>query len=377
MCRIIYSPKYSLYNLGNEHPFSPLRVEMVIDLLTLLGIDFNYSEPQAVNIDKLESVHSKKYVETVERLSMGKDVSDFEKYGFGSQDNPIIIGMAEGARYHVGGTLLAAQLLLSGEEKKVIQFGGGLHHAQASTASGFCIYNDLAVAIKEMTNAGWHVAYLDLDVHHGDGVQKIFYSDENVMTISFHESGEFLFPGSGSVYELGQGMGRSLKLNVPLEPFTEGDSYMEGIQKIVAPALAWFRPDVLIVQSGADPHFSDPLADLLLTVQDFEKIYNEVIHLADLSCKGRLLFTLGGGYSFTATPRIWTLLYLLVNNIPLPEKLPQKWIDKWENKLKIKLPVTLHDILPAYEAIPRKTEIENINRDTYQHLLDLVARDWL
>ncbi|NOX19001.1 MAG: acetoin utilization protein AcuC [Chlorobi bacterium] len=377
MCRIIYSEKYNLYNLGPEHPFSPLRVEMVIDLIRSLGLNFEFTEPSAVSPEELEAVHDKEYIQAVEDLSAGKEVAGFSKYGFGTQDNPIVKGMAEGARYHAGGTLLGAKTLLNGDAKKVIQFGGGLHHAQSSMASGFCIYNDLAVAIKEMTNAGWHVAYLDLDVHHGDGVQKMFYSDGEVMTISLHESGEFLYPGSGWVYELGQGMGRSLKINVPLEPFTEGDSYLEAVKKVVAPALSWFRPDALVIQSGADPHFSDPLADLLLTAQDFEKIYREVITLADKHCKGRALFTFGGGYSLTATPRIWALLYLILKDIPVPEKLPAEWKEKWEKKLNKKFPETFYDPLPAYDEIPRKPEIVRTNKDTYQRIMDSVAADWL
>ena len=217
MCKIIYSPKYSLYNLGEGHPFSPIRSEMVIDLLTQLGVMKTPIEPEPMAPEELYSIHDKKYIDAVERVSKGETVENIEKYGLDTQDNPIVKDMALGARYICGGTKLGAKLLIKGEAQKVLQLGGGLHHAHYNSAAGFCLYNDLALSIKEMTNNGWHVAYLDLDVHHGDGVQEIFYSDENVMTISLHETGEFLFPGTGWVHELGKGMGKSLKLNLPLQ----------------------------------------------------------------------------------------------------------------------------------------------------------------
>lgn len=255
MCKIIYHPNYSNYNLGEGHPFDPIRIEMVIDLLKELDLLKETIQPDSILPEKLYSIHSEEYVKKVESLSRGNNEPDAELYGLGTFDNPIVPGMAEAARLQAGGTLLGAQMLILNKAKKVLQMAGGFHHAHRSLASGFCIYNDVALAIKEMTNAGWHIAYLDLDVHHGDGVQEIFYSDDKVMTISLHESGEYLFPGTGWVHELGQGMGRSLKLNVPLEPFTEGESYIEVLDKILEPALSWFKPDALVIQAGADTHF--------------------------------------------------------------------------------------------------------------------------
>ena len=377
MCKVIYHPKYSEYDLGPDHPFSPLRVEMVIDLLHELDIPINFIEPEPVKAEELEVIHSKDYIQVVEALSKGENSDKAETFGFGSQDNPIVLGMAEGARYQAGGTLLGAKLLVENKASKVLQFGGGFHHAHKSLAAGFCIYNDLALAIKYMTDRGWHVAYLDVDVHHGDGVQEMFYSDENVMTISMHESGEYLFPGTGWLYELGQGMGRSMKLNLPLEPFTEGDSYLEVLEGTVIPALEWFRPDAIVIQTGADPHFSDPLADLLLTTQDFERLFNKIFQIVDNHCNGKALFTLGGGYSITATSRIWTLLYLLLHNIALPNELPEEWRKRWEDKLGKPMPKYLHDTIPAYDPIPRKPEIDRHNKELIQRLMDRVSGDWL
>ncbi len=377
MRRVIYHPEFQQYNLGAEHPFSPLRVEMVLDLLKEWGHTPEFSSPQEVGPDELETVHDSEYIKAVEAVSSGKAVADIGKYGLGTADNPIMKGMASGARKIAGGTLLGAQMLLEGSARKVLQLGGGFHHAQRSLAAGFCLYNDLALAINEMIAKGWHVAYLDIDVHHGDGVQQIFYSNDKVMTISLHESGEYIFPGSGWVHELGRGMGRSLKLNLPLEPFTEGESYMEVVEKVVEEALYWFKPDALIVQAGADAHFSDPLADLMLTTQDYERLFRKIFQLSETLCNNRLLITLGGGYSFQATARIWTILYKMFMELELPETLPDAWRARWESRLKIKIPSNLHDPNPAFDPIPRKAEVVRANRDLIQRLMDAVAADWL
>jgi acetoin utilization protein AcuC len=377
MCEIIYHPDYKKYDLGAGHPFDPVRAEMVLDFLKKTGSLKEPLKPDPVTPEDLEAIHDKSYIQIVESVSCGENTKKAEDYGLGTLDNPISKGMAEGARLQTGGTLLGAKLLRENKANKVLQFGGGFHHAHRNLAAGFCIYNDLGLAIKELTKEGLHVAYLDLDVHHGDGVQEIFYSDENVLTISLHESGEYLFPGTGWLHELGNSMGRSLKLNVPLEPFTEGDSYLEIINGIVEPALKWFKPDALIVQAGADAHFSDPLADLMLTTQDFEKAYRRVIELVNQYCNGKVLFTLGGGYSITATPRIWIILYLILFDLKIPDKLPEDWRIYWQMTIKKELPEFLHDPIPSFQPIPRRKEIEKHNHELIQRLMDAVAPYWI
>ncbi len=377
MCKIIYTPDYNKYDLGPEHPFNPRRIDMMLDLLQGYGYFKEPLVPEPVTPEDLFAIHDKTYIEVVESLSIGEKIPGMEKYGLGTLDNPVAKDMALGARFQAGGTLLGARILKENKAKKVLQLGGGFHHARKKFAEGFCIYNDLALAIKEFTNAGLHVLYLDIDVHHCDGVQEIFYEDENVMTVSLHESGEYLFPGTGWIYELGRGMGRALKLNLPLEPFTQGESYIEAFNGILPKALAWFKPDVMIVQAGADAHYLDPLADLMLTTYDYENIFKRIIELADMFCNGKVLFTLGGGYSLNAAPRIWTILYLTLFNIELPINLPSKWREKWQAKINIKLPEFLHDVLPAFDPIPRKEGITGHNRDIIQRLLDAVSMDWI
>jgi acetoin utilization protein AcuC len=377
MCEIIYHPDYEKYYLGPDHPFNPIRSEIVLDFLKNQNYLKTPLKPEAVNPIELQSIHDKEYIEVVENVSCGIDSNKAEEFGLGTLDNPIVPGMAEGARLQSGGTLLGSKLIIENKVNKVLQLGGGFHHAHRNFAAGFCIYNDIGLSIKKMISAGWHVAYLDLDVHHGDGVQEMFYSDEHVMTISIHESGEYLFPGTGWLHELGNGMGRGLKLNIPLEPFTEGTSYMEVINGTVEPALKWFKPDALIVQAGADSHFSDPLADLMLTSYDFENLYRRILQFVDQYCKGRVLFTLGGGYSITAAPRIWILLYLILFNIKIPEMLPEDWRNHWQQKINKELPSSLHDPIQAYQDIPRKNEIERHNRELIQRMTDAVSSYWI
>jgi len=377
MPRVIYHPAYGGYDLGPEHPFSPGRVAMVLDLLAELGIATRLEAPAPATVAELLSVHDEEFVRVVEAASAGEVGAAAADFGLGTADNPIVPGMADAARWLVGGTLHGARLIAAGGADLVLQLGGGLHHARRRLASGFCLYNDLAVAIRHLVDARMRVAYIDIDVHHGDGVQEIFYADEDVLTLSLHESGEYLFPGSGWPHELGQGMGRGLKLNVPLEPFTEGASYLDALEKVAGPALDFFRPDVLVVQSGADTHHLDPLADLMLTSRDFERVIRAIMGLAERYTRGRALFTLGGGYSPRATPRLWTILYLVLHGLPVPPALPPAWVERWGSVLGEPAPDTLHDPNDPYPAIPRRPEITSQNRGMVDRLLDGVARYWL
>ncbi len=377
MPRVIHHPAYSSYDLGPEHPFSPVRIDMVLDLLAELGVTPELVAPPQATVDELLAVHDSDYVDAVEAASGGGAGSSAAEFGLGTPDNPIVPGMAEAARWLAGGTLHGARLIASGEANVVLQLGGGFHHARRRLASGFCMYNDLALAIRHLTGARMRVAYIDVDVHHGDGVQEIFYADEDVLTLSLHESGEYLFPGTGWPHELGQGMGRGFKLNVPLEPFTEGDSYLEAFAKVSEPALEYFRPDVLVVQAGADTHYLDPLADLMLTTRDFERLARGIHRLAERFTRGRALFTLGGGYSLHATPRLWAILYLVLSDLAIPEALPPAWHERWSEKLGGRSIATIHDPADPYPAIPRREEITNQNRGMVDRLLDGVARYWL
>ncbi len=376
MPSVIYHPAYRNYVFGEDHPFSPVRGDMTLDLLRTLGHRVNPVEPVPATREDVLSVHEDYYVRRVEALSAGKAVPDCEEYGLGTPDNPVFRGMDEAARWHVGGTLLGARLICEKGEKRVLQLGGGLHHARKNYASGFCIYNDLAIAIRYLTSHGLWVAYLDIDVHHADGVQQILFDDKRVLTISLHESGRYLFPGTGEIHELGSGLGRGLKLNLPLEPFTEGESYLDVFDQVVPRALRQFKPGVLVVQTGADAHYDDPLADLMLTTRDYEAIFRRILELAETFTSGRALFTLGGGYSLRATPRIWAMLYLMIHNLPVPQDLPPAYRDKWNRVIEYKLPRAFHDANPGFPEVPNRQEITHRNRQIARRLLEAAGHYW-
>jgi acetoin utilization protein AcuC len=376
MPSVIFHPEYQKYAFGKEHPFNPVRIEMMLDLLRCVGHAPRMVAPECATREDILSVHEDYYVRRVEALSVGEDVPDSTDYGLGTPDNPSFAGMDEAARWQVGGTLHGARLICEQGEKRVLQLGGGLHHARRNCASGFCVYNDLAVAIDYLTRKGLWVCYLDLDVHHGDGVQQILYEDRRVMTVSFHESGKYLFPGTGEIHELGAGLGRGLKLNVPLEPFTEGSSYLEVFEQILPAALKHFKPAVLLIQAGADAHFDDPLADLLLTTRDYEILFRRVLNLAESFTAGRVLFTLGGGYSLRSAPRIWAILYLLLHGLPVFEELPVYWRERWALFLGEVLPHTLHDPEPAYSEVLTRSAITHRNRHTAERLLEAAGHYW-
>lgn len=376
MASVIYHPAYRNYCFGEHHSFSPLRVDITLDLLSELGHVVRAVSPEPATREDILGVHEEYYVRRVEALSAGEEVPDGEEYGLGTPDNPVFPGMDEAARWLVGGTLRGAQLLAETGEKRVLQLGGGLHHARRNVASGFCIYNDLAIAINSLTRRGLWVAYVDIDVHHADGVQQMLDADRRALTISLHESGRYLFPGTGDISELGSGVGRGLKLNLPLEPFTEGESYLEVFERVVTAALAQFRPAVLVVQCGADAHFDDPLADLMLTTRDYESIFRRILGWADQYTAGRVLFTLGGGYSFLAAPRVWALLYLLIHDLPIPRELPERWRNRWSPVFVKEAPVAFHDADRPDRAIPNRAEITNRNRQTARRLLEAAGQYW-
>ena len=377
MASVIYQPGYRDYAFGENHPFSPVRVDMTLDLLKELGHSVRAVEPPIATREEVLDVHEDYYVRRVEELSAGREVPDRQDYGLDTPDTPAFPGMDEAARWHVGGTLHGARLISEGSARRVLQLGGGLHHARRNFASGFCIYNDVAIAIRHLVRQGLWVLYVDVDVHHGDGVQQILDDDKRVLTISLHESGRFLFPGTGEIHELGSGLGRGLKLNVPLAPFTEGPSYLEVFEHVIAPALSYFRPGVLVVQAGADAHFDDGLADLMLTTRDYEAIFRRLLGWADEFTSGRVLFTLGGGYSLRAVPRVWALLYLLIHDLPVPAEIPESWRSRWHAALGGALPERFHDEPRIAAEIPNRDEIAARNRQAAGRLLEAASPYWL
>jgi len=289
------------------------------------------------------TVHDRVFVDTVKVASEGRTVGDLKRFGLGTGDVPIFSEMHDAAKCVAGGGLAAAQHILDGGRGPILQLGGGLHHAMRDRAAGFCVYNDVAMLICRLRRDNLRVAYVDVDVHHGDGVQSIFYDDPNVLTISLHESGKYLFPGTGVIQERGRGAGSGMAVNVPLHPGTGDESYLEVFDAIVPAELQKFSPDVIVVEAGADAHFLDPLAHLLLTTRVYGQIFRRLVELADSFAGSRLIATLGGGYDFDPTMRIWTILAYKLARSSLPEHVPREWATRWEATLGKSLQSSLHD----------------------------------
>jgi acetoin utilization protein AcuC len=381
----VYSPDLSRYRLSDTHPFKPLRLELTRSLLQSCGLLGAAHEvaPRRGEEEQLFKLHTPDYVDAVKRVSRGEPVLGAVAYGLGTADNPIFPGMHEAILSVCGATQTAVELVASGRVTRALSLSGGLHHAQAGQMSGFCTYNDVALAIQDaVTRFGARVAYLDLDAHHGDGVQGFFYESAEVMTVSLHESGRYLFPGTGHTFEVGRGPGRGLSVNVPLEPFTEDDSYLEVFDAVVPTALAVFRPDLIVLQAGADMHRFDPLADLNLSVQGISESYRRVVALAERFCGGRLVATGGGGYDpYHAVPRLWALLWAVLSEKPLPKAVPEAWRAHWQGVLTArgelaahKLPRSFTD--PPWPPSPRRAAIAAANRLSAKRLLATLEPIW-
>ncbi|WP_028566905.1 acetoin utilization protein AcuC [Salisaeta longa] len=372
----VYHSRYDRYDFGADHPFSPKRQAMLFSLLEALGHPVDLTAPSVATRADVARVHDAAFIDAVAAASRGEATPQAKAYGLDTMDVPLFEGMDAAARGLVGGTLFGARCILEGRAARVLQCGGGLHHAQRAMASGFCVYSDLSVAIHALRDAGERVAYIDIDVHHGDGVQALHYEDPGVLALSLHESGRYLFPGTGGVHEVGVGAGEGTTLNVPLEPFTEDESYIETFERVVPFALERFQPDVLVVQCGADAHFSDPLADMLLTTRAYETIFAQLVDLADEHTQGRALFTLGGGYQPEATARIWALLVGALCAVELPNDIPGVWRQQWSSDTHGLPSETLRDPADKTFDVPRRASINEQNARASKRVLELVAPYW-
>jgi acetoin utilization protein AcuC len=322
---VSWDPAMAGYDFGPSHPLAPVRVTLTMELAAALGVleAAEVRAPSAASDAELLLVHDPEYIAAVRS---GKTAL---WYGLGTPDNPIFDGMHEASALIAGGTLAAARAVWDGSAGHAASVAGGLHHAMRRQASGFCIYNDPAIAIAWLLSAGAsRVAYVDLDVHHGDGVQAAFYGDPRVLTISLHEHPATLFPGTGLATEIGSGDGRGYAVNVPLPAGTGDAGWLRALDAIVPPLLHEFQPDVLVSQHGCDTHRLDPLAHLELSV-DAQRRAAVLMHdLAHATAGGRWLLTGGGGYQrVQVVPRIWTHLLAVASGHPLEPstEVPESW----------------------------------------------------
>jgi acetoin utilization protein AcuC len=371
---LIWDPHFTAYRFRPDHPFNPKRLELAVSLIEALGLigpEYPMLAPRAATDEELLRVHSPEYVEAVKRLSQpGASPVGAERWGLGTDDTPVFPGMHEVTALVCGGTLRAAELVMEGETRHAFNIAGGLHHAHRSQASGFCIYNDLAVAIAWIRERyGARVLYIDYDAHHGDGVQGIFYSDPEVLTLSIHESGRYLFPGTGFVDELGEGEGYGYSLNLPLEPFTEDGSWLALYQKLLPEVAEAFRPDVIVLQNGCDAHTHDPITHLRATTRLYEETVRITLEVAEKHCGGRVIATGGGGYAiWRVVPRAWTLVWAGLSGQAAEDRIPREWLDRWQGESPYLLPEHLRDRPEDYPPMPRRAEIEAHNRQTLRDL---------
>ncbi|CAN5250555.1 acetoin utilization protein AcuC [soil metagenome] len=363
------------YRFGPDHPFNPKRLELTVSLIEAMGLldadRHPLAAPRLATEEELLRVHSPEYVAAVRRLSARPDAREAVRWGLGPGDTPAFAGMHEATSRVVGGSLRAAELVMSGKVTRAFNISGGLHHARRDRASGFCIYNDLAAAIAWIREAhDARVLYIDYDAHHGDGVQGIFYSDPDVLTLSVHQSGRSLFPGTGFVHELGEGAGRGFSWNLPLEPLTDDAGWIPLLAELLPRVAEAFRPDVIVLQNGCDGHALDPLTHLRATTRLYEETTRIVGEIAGAFCGGRIVAAGGGGYAiWQAVPRAWTLVWAGLSGQTTPERIPAAWLERWEAESPVQLPHDLRDLVGDFPPVQGIERIRAVNRSVLAVLL--------
>ena len=375
---VVHGRSLEDYGFGEGHPFNPIRLRLTMELCDSLGLLEGYDsvEPEPATEEDLLTVHSLTYLRLVQKAGRGEgDTAGLLQYGIGGSDNPITPHVHAACARVVGAVLGACRMVMSGEAAHAMCISGGLHHALRSRASGFCFYNDAGVAIARLKeeHPGIRIAYVDTDAHHGDGVQWMFYDDPDVLTISMHESGRYLFPGTGGVEEWGRNGGIGYSVNVPLEPYTDDGSWISCFDALVPEVLRAFGPDIIISQNGCDGHALDPLTHLRATTCLYEHVPKKIHDLAHELCDGRWVATGGGGYDiWRVVPRAWSALWAAVSHQEIPERVPVGWISRWEPRSPVEIPLLMRDDPEGYPPIKRAPEIADRNRRTVETVLEKV-----
>lgn len=347
---VMWDERYTAYDFGPGHPMHPSRLDLTHRLASALGLlDHDDVEVRPVvpaTDEQLLTVHSPELLEAVKAAS-ADPAGATGRHGVGTDDTPAFRGMHEASALAVGGTLVAAEAVWRGEARHAVNIGGGLHHAMPTSASGFCVYNDSAVAIHRLLELGARrVVYLDLDVHHGDGVERVFWDDDRVMTVSLHETGRALFPGTGFPGDTGGPKAADTAVNIALPPGTGDEGWLRAYQAVVPTVVRAFGPDVLLSQHGCDCHYSDPLAHLSVSIDAMATAYSWVRELAEDVCGGRWVAVGGGGYELVeVVPRAWTHLIGIVTGRPVDPvtPVPEEWRAYVEETYGREAPLTMGD----------------------------------
>jgi acetoin utilization protein AcuC len=323
---LVHSADWARFDYGPQHPLRMERLGLTWRLMQAYGLtrlpDAIVHTPSPAAARDIETFHAPEYVAALKAANAGALPPRAGLFGLGPGDNPVFRGLWEAARLVAAGSLQAADLVAEGRVQRAFHFAGGLHHAMPGRASGFCYVNDAVLAILRLREHGLRVAYVDIDAHHGDGVQHAFYGDPHVLTVSTHERGERLFPGTGFVHELGEGDAAGFSVNLPLEAYTDSAVYLPAFEAVVPPLLERFKPDVIVAQLGVDAHRTDPLTHLALDLQGFVKAFRRLLPLAP-----RLVALGGGGYDVRNVARGWTAAWAVLNGVELPGEMPAAFDD--------------------------------------------------
>ncbi len=329
----IYSDELAHYEYSPTHPFKPIRAKLTLDLCRRYDlIDrpwIRLMKPNPLQFEDLAEFHDPTYLKTLQAIDaaaaekeigpdgngMGQGNSlnlDLQilQYELGTEENPIFSGVYNYSALSAGATLLGAQMVASGESQVAFNPVGGFHHAAKNHAEGFCYVNDVAIAITQLLKKDLKVAFVDIDAHHGNGVQDAFYQDNRVLKISFHETGREIYPGTGFEDEIGEGKGRGYNVNIPLPPKTDDETFIRAFEEIVPPLLGAYSPDLVIAELGADTHMGDPLTHLSMTNIGYCRAVKSLAQ-----CAPRILALGGGGYNIYKTARSWTLAWAILNDL--------------------------------------------------------------
>ena len=310
----IYSPRFADYEYGQEHPLQPERGRETVELCQKLGLLdkpwINVFEPIPIARQKVALFHDWDYLAALEEANDGVFKEKMIEFGLGTVDCPVFPGVYDYSLLVTGGTMLAAKLVEEGRYDLAFNMAGGFHHAQRRNAEGFCYINDIVIAIRDLLRRGHRIAYVDIDAHHGDGVQGAFYEDDRVLTISLHESGKTLFPWSGFETEIGLGDGRGYNINIPLPPQTDDEAFLLAFDEIVPVAVTAFGPDIVFAILGADALFSDPLSHLRLTNNGYAEAVKTIEAISP-----KCVALGGGGYHMRSVTRAWALAWAVMNGI--------------------------------------------------------------
>jgi len=322
-----YSETLLNYEFSEDHPLKSERLQLTYSLSKILGLidKVDLLEPALATRADLELFHSIDFIDAVHRA--GETLNPEYKYGLGTPDNPVFPQIYVTGERYVGATLDGMKKIIAGSSSAFC-ISGGLHHAHRNAASGFCIFNDVAIAInylKKKKGNDIRCLYFDFDAHHGDGVQNAFYRDKNVLTISIHQTGKTLFPGTGFVYETGGVEGIGYSVNIPLMPGAGSPELIETFNEIIVPLFEAYEPDLLVTQLGVDGHYMDPLANLSYTSHGYETVVRGLRDLSAKICSLGWLAVGGGGYHPANVARLWTLFLAIMLDEKVPKDVPEEF----------------------------------------------------